>query len=43
MTVVQQQDLEADRKRRIRRNAWLLALLALAFYAAFIALGMSKA
>jgi uncharacterized membrane protein (DUF485 family) len=34
--------LEADRKRRIRRNVTLLALLALAFYVGFIVLSMSR-
>ena len=33
---------DADRKRRIRRNAWLLALVAIGFYAAFIVIGMTK-
>jgi hypothetical protein len=34
---------DADRKRRIRRNAILLALLALGFYAAFIVVTVTKA
>jgi hypothetical protein len=34
---------DAERKRRIRRNAILLALLALGFYAAFIFMSVTKA
>jgi hypothetical protein len=34
---------DADRKRRIRRNAILLGLLALGFYATFIVMSMTKA
>ncbi len=36
----QTQDHGIDRARRNRRTAWWLALLALAFYLGFIALGM---
>ena len=38
-----QQESDADRKRRIRRNAWLLALVAVGFYAAFIVMSVTKA
>jgi hypothetical protein len=34
---------EAQRRRRARRNAVLLALVALAVYAGFIAMGVLKA
>lgn len=35
--------LTADRQRRIRRNVWWLAALALAFYLGFIAMSVSGA
>jgi hypothetical protein len=33
---------EIDRQKRAKRNALILALVALGFYAAFITLGMSR-
>jgi len=36
-------DKSSEQQRRIRRNVVWLALLALAFYAGFIALSISKA
>jgi hypothetical protein len=33
---------EAERKRRIRRSAILLTLVALSFYVGFIAMSMSR-
>jgi len=35
-----QQALELDRKRRVRRNAVLLGLTALAFYVAYIVMSI---
>jgi len=36
-------DEEAERKRRIRRSAWLLGLVAVAFYVAFIVMSVIRA
>ncbi|MEZ5497842.1 MAG: hypothetical protein R3E77_00295 [Steroidobacteraceae bacterium] len=36
-------DVDAQRTRRVRRNAMLLGLLAFAFYAGFILLMMARA
>ncbi len=36
-------DQALDRQRRIRRNVWWLAALALAFYVGFIAMSVSGA
>ena len=33
---------EPERRRRIRRNVWLLALLAIGFYAGFIVLSLTR-
>jgi hypothetical protein len=35
-------DEAAQRRRRIRRNMWLLAAVALAFYLGFIAMSISR-
>jgi len=34
-------EMTPDRQRRIRRNVWFLAVLALAFYAGFILMSVS--
>lgn len=36
-------DMTPERQRRVRRTAWWLAALALAFYAGFIVLSVSRA
>jgi len=41
MSVVPQMD-ESERKRRIRRTAFMLAVLVLAIYGAFIAYAMTR-